>query len=279
MQTRKLFSILILIVSCAAACRKSNTGTETTPAPDYKLSYGDSVLYLKNSGGTQIVSPVTPMRGEYESFPDGLEIDEETGDIDLSNSETGLRYRITFTPAEGGQTYTTMVLVAGVNYLDKFHFLSKNDTLSKAVYNADLAKQVPVSSGKTVFDVDLGCNKEGIAIDVNTGTINLAETIRRGFFGKHPDNEKRDEFELKYKIDDKSGRATNSIKIKLYYYNTLADVPEKYFELLEEREGTILWANNTHSPAEEISGGATGIAGVSGQDSRPRPPCIFIIGR
>lgn len=269
---KKLLPILILITGFAA-CRKNNNGEPGS----YNLSYGDSVIYLKNTGGDHIVSPVTPMTGTYEAFPDGIELDESTGAINVSESETGLRYRITFTPAGSTRSYTTTVLLAGINYLDAFYFLSKNDTISRAVYNGDLNKAVPVSPGKTVFDIDLGCNKEGIAINQADGSINLMETIRRGFFGTHK-NDDEEEFELKYKIDDKSGQARQEVKIKLYYYNTMADVPQKYFDLLKEREGTLLWANNTHNPTNELLSQLAGVKGITGL-ARPRPPCIFIIAR
>jgi hypothetical protein len=280
MHSRKIIPILLIMLAGFAACKKSNNEPDPVGGGggNYAFSYGDSVIYPQTTSGDYKVSPVTPMKGSYEAFPDGIELDEETGEINVSESETGLRYRITFTPANSSRSYTTVVLLAGINYLDAFYYLSKSDTMSRAVYNGDLARAVPVSNGKTVFDIDLGCNKEGIAINTNNGTINLMQTIRNGFFGKHPDNDSREEFELEYKIDDKSKQARQSVKIKLYYYNTINDVPEKYFDLLEDREGTILWANNTHNPSEEIISGVTGVTGIQGRE-RPRPPCIFIIGR
>jgi len=274
MRTKQLLPILFALTAFAA-CRKNNNGND--PGSNYTLSYGDSIIYLTNSVGDRIVTPVTPMKGRYEGFPEGIELDDQTGAINVSKSETGLRYRISFTPEGGTKTYTTTVLLAGVNYLDAFYFLSKNDTVSKVVYNGDPAKTVPVSAGKTVFDIDLGCNKEGIAINTETGNINLMQTIRNGFFGTHPDNDSRQEFELKYKIDDKSQQARQSVKIKLYYYETMADVPQKYFDLLKDREGTILWANNTYNPTGELLSEIAGVAGF--QKAKPRPPCIFIIGR
>lgn len=273
MHNKLLFLVFGLVITVVSACSKSKGGED--PVPDYTFSYGDSIIFP--TGGSQRVAPVMPMKGTYTAFPEGIELNETTGEIDVRESETGLRYRITFQPENSNRTYTTMVLLAGINYLDAFYFLSKNDTLSRAIYNGDPNKAVPVSAGKTVFDVDMGCNKEGIAVNVNNGTINLAQTIRNGFFGRHPDNDDREEFELRYKIDDKSKQAMQEVKIKLYYYNTLADVPKKYWDLLKEREGTILRANGT-SYGDELISGVAGVAGVAGA-ARPRPPCIFIIGR
>jgi hypothetical protein len=274
MHYKTFLPVLLILLLGATACRKTKAGGD--PPAGYIFTYGDSVIYP--TGGVQRVMPATPMAGSYEAFPEGIEIDDATGEISVADSETGLRYRITFTPKNSTKTYTTMVLLAGVNYLDAFYNLSKNDTMSLAIYNGDPARAIPVSANKTVFDIDLGCNKEGIAINTSNGTINLMQTIRNGFFGRHPDNESRQEFELKYKIDDKSKQATQNLKIKLYYYNTMNDVPDKYFELLKDREGTILRWNGTSAAGDEIISGAAGVEGVQKQ-ARPRPPCIFIIGR
>jgi hypothetical protein len=277
MHSRKLYLVLFAALASLVACKK-NKGDE--PGGGNKVfSYGDSVIYPKTTSGDYIVKPLVAMEGEYDAFPDGIELDEKTGEINVSESETGLRYRITFTPDDGGPTQTTVVLLAGINYLDAFYILTKNDTLSKVVYNGDPSKPVPVSAGKTVFDIDLGCNKEGIAINTNDGTINLMQTIRNGFFGRHPDNESREEFELVYKIDDKSGQARQKVKIKLYYYDTMDDVPDKYFELLQEREGTLLRSNGTPLYAKgDVFSEVSGALGIN-KEARPRPPCIFIIGR
>lgn len=274
MRYKTCLPILFLLLAGITACRKNKAGGD--PPESFTFSYGDSVIYP--NGGALRVMPLTPMAGSYQAFPEGIEIDDQTGEIDVAKSETGLRYRITFTPKNSTKTYSTVVLLAGINYLDAFYNISKNDTVSRAIYNGDPAKAVPVSAGKTVFDIDLGCNKEGIAVSNSNGSINLMQTIRNGFFGTHPDNESREEFELKYKIDDKTKQATQTLKIKLYYYNTMADVPTKYFDLLKDREGTILRWNGTSAAGDEIISGAAGIDGVQ-KAARPRPPCIFIIGR
>jgi hypothetical protein len=270
----KFVPVLVIVLAVFSSCKKG--ADAPGPGGDYALSYGDSIIYPINTSGDYIVHPVKPLAGTYEAFPEGIELDERTGAINVSESETGLRYRITFTPDGATQSYTTVVLLAGINYLDQFYNLSRNDTLARVIYNGDPAKPVPVSSGKTVFDIDLGCNKEGIAINQGNGTINLAQTIRNGFFGRHPDNDSRQEFELEYKIDDKSKQKKQSIKIKLYYHDTMADVDDDLFELLEDREGNILRSNGY--PGNELVAKVAGVNGIQGKE-RPRPPCIFIIGR
>src|SRR5688500_15178281 len=84
-------------------------GEDISPSGPYTLSYGDSILYLRPQSNDYIVYPTERRPGVYEGFPDGIEIDEESGAINVSDSETGLRYRITHTAPDGTQT-TTMVV-------------------------------------------------------------------------------------------------------------------------------------------------------------------------
>jgi hypothetical protein len=269
-----LFSLLSLLG--LSACKKS-TGDNPTPPGSYQLNYGDSILYQKSGSTDYIVSPSQVIAGIYSAFPDGMEIDEKTGAINVSKSETGLRYRINFTPQGGGPEYSTTILLSGINYLDAFYFLSRNDTVARPVYNANLGNTVPGTTSGTAFDIGLGCNNDGIAVSTVDGKINLSQTIRNGFFGRYPDNGTRKEFELKYKINDKSGQALNGLKIKLYYFETMNDVTPDLLQLLQERQGTLLGINTAAFPGEILSG-AAGIDGVA-KVAKPRPPCIFIIGR
>src|ERR1700759_804191 len=64
--------------------------------------YSDSILYVNNLDDYS-VSPVNTKAGTYSSLPDGLKIEETTGAINVNKSETGLKYMVTFTPADGSQ--------------------------------------------------------------------------------------------------------------------------------------------------------------------------------
>ncbi len=276
--TRNRINILFLAPALLllVACKKDGGGDNTIPA-DFKLSYGDSILYEKNIGADNLVLPQHSYTGTYSAFPEGIEIDDKTGAINLSKSETGLRYKINFIADNNSFEYTTTVLLAGINYFDAFYFLSKNDTVANPVYNGRPGAAIPVSATGTAFDIGLGCNNEGIAVNTADGKINLMQTIRNGFFGRYPDNATRREFELKYKINDQSQQKVKALKIKLYYFDTMNDFTEDLRQLLRDREGTVFGANPITFPGEILSSPA-GIDGVS-KVAKPRPPCIFIIGR
>jgi hypothetical protein len=148
---------------------------------------------------------------------------------------------------------------------------------SLALFTMEASKMqfLPVCPGLHL--IGLGCNHEGIAVSTTDGRINLVQTIRNGFFGRYPDNGTRKEFQLNYSIHDNSQQALNGLKIKLYYFETMNDVTPDLLKLLQDRQGTVFGAN-TNVYSEEILSSAAGVSGVF-KAAKPRPPCIFIIGR
>lgn len=256
-----LACILVLIIS---ACDKkgSNTGNSTIA----KLSYGDSVFYLQPGANDYIVTPVHAQNGTYTVFPeDGLNINQSTGAINVSRSESGLRYKVFFR-SPGGDTSSTVVVISGVNYLDKYYNLSAKDTLCVPVYNAEPSKQIPAGA----FDDGGLANNSGCSIKTTNGVINLAQTVRNGLFGTVPQNDVRKEVEIKYRISDRSNNALNSIKVKLYYYNTAADVPEDLKQTIRDHEAQLL--RTISSPVPSFS-----LVGRTAKLEKPRPPCVVII--
>jgi hypothetical protein len=254
----KALFLPLLALLCLAACKKPATEAS---AP---LVYTDSVIYLRNVAGEQIIYPNVAQSGTYTAFPEGLEIDERSGAINVSRSETGLRYRITFTGADGAVSQTSVVL-SGVNYIDRYFNLAAGDSILRPVYNADPARLLPAAA----FDESRLASGQGCAVATGSGSINLAKTLRDGFLGNNPQNDACKEVEIAYKINDASQGAPNKIKVKIYFYNSASDVSSEIRETLREREGMIL-------------GAATGpAAGASTTQAtaraKPRPPCIIII--
>ncbi|NOT52308.1 MAG: hypothetical protein HOP10_13645 [Chitinophagaceae bacterium] len=244
--------LLLLLISFSAwlSCNKPADGTD---AP-YKISYGDSILYMKPSG-TNIVYPIEQRAGTYSGFPDGIEIDDITGAINLDNSETGLRYRISHTAPDGKVT-TTMVVLSGITFTDHFFHLSQGDSVANPVYNASLSRVLPLSGSN--FDEGNVANGGGCAVKTDNGKINLAESIRNGVFGNNPNNDDKKEIEIKYRINDGSGKSLNKLKVLLYWYNTMADVPQYVWDILNDRTTQGVFLKNE-------------------QAAKPRPPCIIII--
>lgn len=251
-------SILLMLLSAAVSCSKSNSTEATGP---YTLSYGDSIIYLKPSSGDYIISPTTHRVGVYEGFPEGIEIDENTGAINVTKSETGLRYRITHTATNGTIT-TTPVVLSGITFFDKFYNLSQNDSIAFPVYNALASRSLPVVG--SVFDDGGVANASGCDIRTVNGQINLAQTVRNGLFGNSPSNDARRDIEIIYRLNDGSQKTINKLKVRLYYYTSMATVAPDLLETLQDRQtgGVFLRGES----AERIA-----------QVAKPRPPCVIII--
>ncbi|MCX6316601.1 MAG: hypothetical protein NTW29_04880 [Bacteroidetes bacterium] len=258
--------VLFLLIVLSASCKKSALGDDPQdPSTPYKLSYGDSILYLK-SGGANIVYPTVHRDGIYTGFPEGIEIDELTGAINLENSESGLRYRITHVSTKGDTT-TTMVVLSGITFKDHFYYLSAGDSIALPIYNSSESRVLPLSG--STFDEGNVANGGGCSVRTDNGKINLKETIRNGVFGFPPRNDAQQTFEIKYRINDNSGKSLNKLKVLLYWYNTLADVPQYVWDILNERtaQGVFL-RNNILAPGEGV---------LTGRPAKPRPPCVIII--
>ena len=263
------FLLFLLTIALFLACKKPSN----TPSGTYKLSYGDSILYLKTQSSDYIVHPTEQRPGTYSGFPDGIEIDDDNGAINVSKSETGLRYLITHESPEGIITQTRVVL-SGITYFDKYYNLSQGDSIAGPVYNADQNRTLPLAG--SVFDSDNTANSGGCSVKTTNGQINLAESLRNGIFGANPSNDDKREFDIEYKLNDNSGKAKNKIRVKLYFYDSMADVAPDLLQTLQEREdqGVFLQANNGN-PFFNYNNTAARGAGVA----KPRPPCIIIIGQ
>jgi len=268
MKVRHSGILTVLLIITGISCNKSKDVT-----PSFTLSYGSPVIYLKSQSTDYIVYPTQTSPGTYSAFPEGIEIDDNTGAINVSKSETGLKYKITHT-ATNGDTTSTIVLLSGIQFLDKFYRLSQNDSIAFPIYNGSSANSLPLSGSS--FDDNNNANSGGCSVKTTNGQINLAQTVRNGIFGVVPQNDAKQEFEIQYKLNDQSGKAQNKIKVKIYYYNTVADVAPDLLQTLNDRQsqGVFLEMNNSTnanaSPARV--GSVSAIA-------KPRPPCVIIIGQ
>lgn len=257
--------LIIVLSSLAIACNKETNNSDSSGP--YQLSYGDSIIFMKAAAGDYIVNPTTTRPGTYSGFPDGIEIDDNTGAINVSKSETGLRYRITHTAPNGTITETKVVL-SGITFKDHFYYLSNNDSIAFPIYNADENRILPLNG--SVFDEGNIANGGGCSVRTDNGKINLKETIRNGVFGAVPRNDAQETFEIKYRINDGSGKTENKLKVLLYWYNTINDVPQYVWDILNDRTTQGVFLKNSPS-------NTTTISGRTGQLAKPRPPCVIIV--
>jgi hypothetical protein len=268
----KKYLFLLLPFLLSVSCKKNNAGTgNDNPATEtkVKLGYGDSVFYLKNQPADYIITPLNQSSGTYSAYPEGLEMNSATGAINISQSETGLRYKIKFTSANGpANNDSTYIIVSGLNYLDKFYYFSQNDTILSPVYNADPSKAVPAGT------YGLSGNSK-LAINNATGQINLKKTIQNGLFSDDPQNDEWRKIKLDYKSADNSANAKNRIEMVLYVYNTINDVPSNVSLLMRAHQPMVFGINQSMIPITTAAPDLSVNNEVS--ISKPRPPCIVVI--
>jgi hypothetical protein len=282
----RYLSYLFIVISIAACSKSGDSGEAILlPGDSSRLSYGDSVFYVKEGEDDNIILPHGTLKGRFSGFPEGIELNELTGEINVDKSETGLRYRITFIPDSSPQdTATTVVLLSGISYLDKIYYMDQQQNTAHPVYDGRTENALPGTSGESVFDEGGGCNTEGVAVNVGDGSIDLAKTISNGVFGDQPKNGAQKEVELRYRISDKSNKALNKLKVKLYYFETANDITQDLVLEMNERrnQGMFIGLNPLPPFLSVYNHRQTGLMvssnGVLGT-AKPRPPCIFLVKR
>jgi hypothetical protein len=259
--------LFLAIILSLFACKKNSV--KDNPPVNNKLNYGDSVFYLKSASYT--ISPANGKQGTYSAFPDNLNINSNTGAVTVSlkgtdgQSQTGLRYKIKFT-STNNETDSTYIIISGVNYIDRFYDLAKNDSIIYPIYNADILKELPAGNYT-------GDNK--LAISNTNGQINIKETIRRGFFDNQI-NASWKQTSVRYSTNDNSNNTNNNIDFILYYYNSINDVPSNVSALMQAHQRMAVGINGPSIPS--TFGPVDNNLSSDLSLSRPRPPCIVIVG-
>ena len=212
--------------------------------------YGDSIIYTAPVKGDYIIFPVNAAslgKGKFLSWPAGLLLDSSSGAINVSGSETGMRYVIGFIKQGSTDTCMSNLLLAGVSYIDSIYVLSNNDTLAVPYYNANAAapavcdgsddSDYPDNAGqgngndKCIFDAtdkkgNKGqANKKNVKVRTISGMINLKASLSAGAFGSNPADGANIIVPIVYNLNDKSKKATQQINVELMYYTHRSDIP------------------------------------------------------
>lgn len=262
------YSLILVGSVFSIACHKSAMDQQPTNTP-FTLNYGDSIIYLQPSSTDYIVSPKESREGTYTGFPEGIQIDEKTGAINVSKSETGLRYLITYVSPTGDSSQTKVV-ISGITFKDKLYYLSENDTIASPVYNASISRILPIDG--SVFDEGNTANSGGCSVKTTNGQINLAETVRNGVFGAVPTNDAKQEFDILYRLNDDSKKSLNKLRVKVYYYETINDMTPDLIQTLQSRQDDGVFIGSRTMGISPSSTKALKAA-------KPRPPCIVVIAK
>jgi len=209
-------------------------------------NYGDSIIFLHPSDGDYIITPINhPDSGAYFSWPKGMVINKNTGAINVSKSETGLRYNIGYVKKGSTDTCMQTLVLAGVSYADSLYVLNNDERYAKPYYNAD-PTLAPVCSGSGVpggstcdFDINGQAASQKVVVDHNNGFIDLKNTASRAF-GLLPLNGTTVTTTIAYQLNDNSNMAVQKITVNLIYYFKKSDVPPDLLALVTDKLNKIL---------------------------------------
>jgi hypothetical protein len=301
-----LMYFLILIISGFVACESSLINDDTDFNNDNgqafnceNFSYSDTIFFINAATDNKII-PVQNLNGQFSAFPEGLQINTLTGEIDINKSETGLKYKVSFTPTSASESVCEFELViAGVNYLDKIYILDQNDFLASPVFNANPTALSPCpddddddddtddddDDSDDVDDSDddnsvckfdeIGPDDKkladiGIEVNSSTGEIDLKKTVENKAFGEIPQNGSTLDVRMFYSLQDNSLGALNGIDLKIFYFTTLQDVPQSLLDEIEEKKNGIL----SYSQTFNIENARIA---ADNPKTKPRPPYLVIV--
>jgi hypothetical protein len=281
------FVLLLVFVACnktdhsdadqEGSTTDTNTLTTRSSSCPNAPDYGDSIIYLQPVNGQYTVSPLnnSGVQGTYLSWPEGLDINKNSGIINVSKSETGVRYKVGFVKKNTTDTCISQLIIGGMTYLDSIYVMDKNDTLASPIFNTDpnSASVCDVSddtdypdnngngNNKCSFDDDVPGSKANDAklrVRTKSGIINLKKSLADGLFGKNPKNGDSKKIKIDYKLNDNSQKATQHITVQAVYYDKMSNVPTSLKNEITDKRASM-----------------TSYQLVNG---KPRPPYIILVG-
>jgi len=295
MKIDKLAGIVLSLFCGIIACSKENLSTRlqanavnsnsngvNSGAVNCDLfAYPDTVFYPKTSASDYLVMPLNVQTGRYGSFPDVMKIDRNSGAINITKSETGLKYIVWFIPDGTKDTCKKFVTISGINYTDSIFTLVNKKSVSIPIYNANTQEPIACNGGCS-FGQNLV--PQGIAVNKSTGVIDLKQSLLNGALGTNPKNGTFKDFVMQYKISDKSGSALNSISFRLYYYKLKSQIPDSLINILNAKKSQVLLDDDTEADDDKLLAGANNgnLLNVlttpqhDAGETRCRPPYIIV---
>jgi len=308
--SRAGIALILVAFLLILACQKKNLSTSklsfSTSSNDTlitdttnvdSLSYGDSVFSVSVTGIERRILPIVKpsQPGYFIANLSGLILDSATGRINLSRSESGLRYKVYYMSFTKELIAETSVTISGVDYQDRIYDLSSQyteDLFATPIYNMIPGTRLPCTiagSGYICkFDVTdingddipdyIGANNSKLFVDTLTGVIDLKKSVEAGVFGPIPAgsglsilNGRKKDITIYYVLGD-STRTLKKITVRLVYFQSKALIPESMQLEIDSRNKRYLL-----QPGSAASSGDD-LLSLSYYYSTPkRPPLIVIV--
>lgn len=288
--------IVVLIVSIAA-CRKTtetvadeNNNNDSLQPQSGRLAYADTLFYNRPLSADTFAAVVSQPAGTvvFKSIPGGLVIDSVTGRINISKSESGIRYKVFAVNQQGLAIDSVKLVLSGIDYADGIYNLDATPVAYDTafpIYNATPGLALPCDDDDDdeqdlcVFDeTDLdgdgnddinGVIQDKLLVDIKRGTIDLEASFRAGLFGSsNPANGSLKNLTMYYRLGDASNKALQKIQLQVYYFRTTTDIPQS---LLNE-------LNIRRNQSTQVNGRFTRTAEFESYLKPKRPPILIIVG-
>lgn len=284
------------------SCKKENNSPGNATATATQLSqsavvsicesfaYPDSVFYPAELPSDYIVRPLYQLSGSFGAYPDGLEINRTNGNINISESETGLRYMVWYIASGTTDTCIRYITIGGINYMDSIYVLGQNQDMATPVYNADRRLQ-PACDGGCEFDDgpddDDGDGiadepvagqeviPQGIELDKTTGAINLKQSLVNGALGNNPIPGTYKDFILNYRLSDGSAKALNKLKFRMIYFRNRSQIPPALMNAFLAKRKKILY--NDQPSFAKIPALSFDNTVQKERELKCRPPYIIVV--
>jgi len=207
----------------------STPGIPTTPtAPSCPVLpiYGDTLIFQQPSGSDYIFYPVNnPGPGKYFSWPVGMVLDQNSGAINITQSQTGMRYIMGFVKAGTTDTCLSNLVIGGAAYYDSVYVFENGSTTAAPYFEANPYLPSVCQTGGCTFDVTGSAAAQKVIVDKNSGVIDLEKTLNGtllglgGAFGLLPVNGATVTTTIWYRVNYGSNGALQNIQVQLQYYN------------------------------------------------------------
>jgi len=193
----------------------------------YAPNYGDTIIYPQpTSGSDYIVHPVnSPGPGHYFSWPVGMILDSTTGAINVTRSETGLKYALGFVKAGTTDTCIQFLTIGGAAYMDSVYVINAGQTSAAPYFEANPTLLSVCQGGGCAFDVTGSAAHQKVIVDPSSGVIDLKKTLNGtilglgGAFGLLPVNGQTITTTIYYRLTDPSNQALQHIDVQIMYYD------------------------------------------------------------
>jgi hypothetical protein len=208
-----------------------NSGGSQAPAGtgcSFLPIYGDTLVFPQPSSGDYFIQPVNaPGPGKYFSWPVGMVLDQNTGAINATKSQTGMRYILGFVKQGTTDTCLSTLIIGGAAYYDSVYVFENGATTAPPYFEANPWLPSVCANGGCTFDVTGSAAAQKVIVDPATGVIDLQKTLNGtgllgGAFGLLPVNGQTLTTTIFYRINYGSNNALQQIQVQLMYYDRKA---------------------------------------------------------